>query len=93
MVFQILHSDETTFPFNRFYRFESMEDDQYLPADSQAIRQAYLEAFQAHQKQFQEALHQTGIDATLAKTDDPPDRVLAKILNNPLRAKKLRRMY
>ena len=93
MVFQILHPDELAFPFNRFYRFESMEDDRYLVADAKQIKGFYMEALQEHQTALQQAMRKIGVDFQTVTTDDPPGRVLAKCLNGPMRAKKLRKLY
>lgn len=93
LVFQVLHPDEVTFPFSRFYRFESMEDERFLTADSRNIRKHYLEALNAHQTALREAMRKGGVDFHTVQTDQPPDRVLALALNGPMRAQKLRKMY
>ena len=93
MLFQILHPDELAFPFNRFYRFESMEDNRFLVADSKAIRAQYLEALKEHQDQLRRAFRKIGVDYQIVSLDQSPDRALALCLNGPMRAKKLRKMY
>ena len=93
MVFQILHPDELEFPFNRFYRFESMEDQRFTVADSKAIRSWYLEAMEEHQERLRDSMRKSGVDFHVVRTDQAPDRVLARCLNGPMRAKKLRKMY
>ncbi len=93
MVFQVMHPDEMEFPFNRFYRFESMEDQRFTVADGKAIRSWYLEALEEHQERLRTAMRKSGVDFHTVRTDQPPDRVLARCLNGPMRAKKLRKMY
>jgi len=93
LVFQILDPDELEFPFNRFYRFESMEDARNLTADARSIRAHYLEALHEHQTQLQQAMRKQGVDYQLARTDTSPDRALSRCLNGPMRARKLRKMY
>ncbi len=93
IVFQVLHADELEFPFNRFYRFESMEDSRFLVADSKQIRAQYMEALQEHQERLSEAMRKIGVDYHIVRTDDAPSRVLANCLNGPMRAQKLRKMY
>jgi uncharacterized protein (DUF58 family) len=93
MVFQVLHPDELEFPFNRFYRFESMEDERFLVADGKQIRANYMEALEEHQTALRTAMRKVGVDFQTVRTDEPPDRVLAKCLNGPMRAKKLRKLY
>ena len=93
MVFQVLHPDELNFPFQRFYRFESMEDPRFLVADSKTIRAHYLTALQEHQDRLVEGMRKIGVDFHVVATDQPPERILSKCLNGPMRAKKLRKMY
>lgn len=93
MVFQLLHPDELGFPFNRFYRFESMEDSRYLVADSKTIRATYMEALEEHQAYLRKAMREAGVDYHLVSTEMSPDRALAMALNGPMRARKLRKMY
>jgi len=93
IVFQILHPDELGFPFTRFYRFESMEDQRFLVADSRSIRGLYLEALREHQEKLRTAMRKIGVDFHSVSTDEPPDRVIARCLNGPMRARKLRKMY
>lgn len=90
---QVLHPDELEFPFNRFYRFESMEDRSFLPADGMRIREEYLAALSEHRELLAQATRQAGVDWIQARTDEAPDGVLARFLNGPLRMRKLRRMY
>jgi uncharacterized protein (DUF58 family) len=93
LVFQILHPDELDFPFNRFYRFESMESQDYLVADAKSIRNHYMDALNEHQENLVNAMSKAGIDFHTVSVSDPPDRVLNSCLNGPMRAKKLRKMY
>lgn len=93
LVFQILHPDELDFPFNRFYRFESMEDQDYLVADAKSIRNHYMDALNEHQEALVTSMSKAGIDFQTVSVNDPPDRVLNACLNGPMRAKKLRKMY
>ncbi|MCB1045189.1 MAG: DUF58 domain-containing protein [Acidobacteria bacterium] len=93
MVFQVIHPDEVAFPFQRFYEFHCMETPETLTADGRSIRDHYLEAFQEHQDKLKDIMRQAGVDFTSVTTDQPPDRVLARHLNQPHRAQKLRKMY
>ena len=93
MAFQILHPDELDFPFSRFYRFESMEDQRFLVADSKTIKAHYMEALKEHQDILTTNMMKIGIDFQSVRTTDSPDRVLAACLNGPMRARKLRKLY
>ncbi len=93
LVFQVLHPDELDFPFNRFYRFESMEDLRHVTADARTIHAQYLEALEEHQNQLRQAMRKQGVDFQIVRTDQAPDRALARCLNGPMRARKLRKMY
>lgn len=93
MVFQVLHPDELEFPFHRFYRFESMEDQRYLVADSGVIRGQYMEALGEHQDRLRSSMRKIGVDFHIVRTDEAPNNALALCLNGPMRAKKLRKMY
>lgn len=93
MVFQILHPDELDFPFNRFYRFESMEDSRHVIADGKAIRNLYMEALGEHQEQLKKAMTKIGVDYQTVRTDQSPSQALAHCLNGPMRAQKIRKMY
>jgi uncharacterized protein (DUF58 family) len=87
---QVLDPDEVNFPFNRFYRFESMEDKEYLSADAKKIREQYLEAYQEHQNKLRRALQRLGMDFHSVLTTSPPEKVIGQILNSPTRSKKLK---
>lgn len=88
MTFQILHADEQEFPFHRYYRFQSMEDQRFLNADAKSIRRHYLEALDVHQKSLNDGMRQCGIDFTTAVSHEPPSLVISRHLSNPIRAKK-----
>ena len=93
MIFQILDPDEMDFPFGRFYRFQSMEDARYLVADGKAIRAQYLEALAEHQERLARSMKKIGVDFHTVRTDEAPQNIIARCLNGPMRAKKLRKMY
>jgi len=93
IVFQVFHPDELNFPFNRFYRFESMEDNRFTVADSKSIRSLYMEALQEHQDRLAKAMRKIGVDYHCVSLDQSPHTAIAKCLNGPMRAKKLRKMY
>lgn len=93
MVFQILHPDEQEFPFHRFYRFHDMETEDALTADGKQIREHYLEALNEHQQNLADLMRGAAVDFSVITCDQPPDRVLANHLNQPQRARKLRKMY
>ncbi len=90
ILIQVLDPDEIEFPFNRFYRFESMENDDFLSVDSRQIKKLYLEAFHQHQGILKKELQKLGLDFHTIKTTDIPEKVIANILNTPSRAKKLK---
>jgi len=46
-----------------------------------------------HQEYLRKAMRETGVDYHLVSTDAAPDRALARALNGPMRARKLRKMY
>ena len=93
LVFQVLHPQEQTFDFSRFYRFESMEDQRFVVADSKSIRKQYLAALKEHQDRLHNAMRKIGVDFHEVNVEQKPDRVLARCLNGPMRARKIRKMY
>ena len=90
ILIQVLDPDEVDFPFNKFYRFESMENADFLSVDSRHIKSLYLEAFQEHQVKLRKELQKLGLHFHSVLTTEAPEKVIGKILNAPMRSKKMK---
>jgi uncharacterized protein (DUF58 family) len=87
IVFQVLDRDETEFPFDRMLKFEGLEGTGELVADPKALRQAYLEVFQAHQQKLKKGCLDNGVDFRVLTTDTPLDVALTSYLSLRARAR------
>jgi uncharacterized protein (DUF58 family) len=81
IVFQVLDRDEVEFPFDRMVKFEGLEGTGELIADPQALRQAYLDVFQAHQAKLKKGCLDNGVDFRVLLTDTPLDVALTSYLS------------
>jgi uncharacterized protein (DUF58 family) len=80
VVFHILDEEEISFPFQRFYRFEGMEDELKVTADPRALRTEYLKIFKAFTAALRKGCLSQGIDYQLISTKEMLDVVLTAFL-------------
>lgn len=89
MVFQILHPDEITLPFEGDMVFESLEDDSSQSLDPADIRNQYQNAIQEQIASFQKNCPAMGVDYLLLDTSTPLEQALRYYL---LRRKSLHKI-
>ncbi len=82
VVFQVLHPDELTLPFDEPTRFEGMEGEASLEADPVALREAYRREVDAFVDACRARCTAIGARHVLARTDVPPERTLAELLTS-----------
>ncbi len=80
ILFHTLDRDELTFPFKETARFEGMEGEDALLAEPNALRKAYLDAFQSYANRLRKGCRELGMDYVLLPTDLSPDEALSRYL-------------
>lgn len=80
IVFQVLHEDELTFPFQDNTLFRGMEEEVQLHTEPRALRRAYLESIERFLADVRKTCASAGIDYVLMNTKDPLDAVLSSYL-------------
>ncbi len=70
IAFQVVDRAEREFDFAGVAPFEGLEGEELLRLDPRAIRQAYLEAFEAHRAQVERSVVSLGFDYELVDTHD-----------------------
>ncbi|MEM1353425.1 MAG: DUF58 domain-containing protein [Planctomycetota bacterium] len=82
MVLQIMDTAELSFPFRGASEFNGMEGEGRLPVDPQAIRKAYLEVVEEHNRKVERACQKFQLDHLLLNTSEnlgpPLSHFLAK---------------
>lgn len=82
VVFQVLHPDELTLPFDGPTRFEGMEGEAALEVDPVALRAAYRREVDAFIDGCRAQCTAVGARHVLARTDVPPEHTLAELLTS-----------
>jgi uncharacterized protein (DUF58 family) len=80
IVFQVMHDDELTFPFDDNTLFRGLEDSVQLHAEPQALRRSYLEAVERFLAGVRKTCATAGVDYVLMNTKEPLDAVLGGYL-------------
>jgi uncharacterized protein (DUF58 family) len=80
VVFHVLDDEEITFPFQRMYRFDGMEQELRLTADPRALRAEYLKVFEGFRETLRRGCLSQGIDYQLVNTTHMLDVVLTAFL-------------
>lgn len=80
IVFQVMHDDELTFPFEDNTLFRGLEMNVQLHTEPRALRKSYLENVQNFLEQVRKTCASAGIDYVLMNTKDPLDAVLGTYL-------------
>ncbi len=80
VLFHVLDPDELDFPFEDHTLFVSLEDQRSIQIDARAIRDAYKEELLRFLKHAETATKSARVEYRLARTDEPPGRLLAGFL-------------
>ena len=80
IVFQVMHDDELTFPFEDNTLFRGLEMNVQLHTEPRALRKSYLENVQKFLEEVRKTCASAGIDYVLMNTKDPLDAVLGTYL-------------
>lgn len=86
---RVLDPAEIAFPYDQITQFEDLESDARLRLDPRAVRDAYLEEFDAHGRELRRQLRGLGCDFRRMPSDEPLDVGLAEFLSR--RGARLRR--
>jgi len=90
VVFNVMHSDELTFPFDDNTLFKGIETDAQLHTEPRALRKSYLEAVENHLNRVKKVCSTAGIDYVLLDTSKPLSAALSSYLH--FRAKSRRKL-
>jgi uncharacterized protein (DUF58 family) len=85
IVFQILHPDEMTFPFERATRFEDLETNEEVMAVPAVVRRQYLKAVGDLIDRYKRELGACGIGYHLLETSQPIELALLEYLSTRAR--------
>jgi uncharacterized protein (DUF58 family) len=80
LVFQILDRDELEFPFDATAVFEDLENGQRRQVMPQAVKQKYLQRFNAFMQQHQQQLRSLEMPHCIVRTDQSPWEAMARFL-------------
>jgi len=80
ILFQVLDSDETRFPFAGMQRFEDVESPAWIVADPEAIRADYLAALHAFCERYRAEAAAVRADFVQVDTGMTFDRALVQFL-------------
>lgn len=85
VVFHVLDPFELEFPFEKLTQFVDMETDEKIQIDPRALRQEYLENFNAFLNSYKKAFSENDIDYQVLSTQTPFDQALASYLTKRAR--------
>ena len=80
IIFQVWDRAELEFPFDRWTKFESMEQDRHLMVDPAHLRQRYMKKLADFREQLTKGCHRHRIDLVPMVTDEPYAEALAQYL-------------
>jgi len=80
ILFQILHQDELSLPFEGDTVFESLEDGTVIGLDPMDIREEYQKAIQEKIQHLKKISNELGIDYQLLDTSEPLEQALSYYL-------------
>ena len=86
IAFHVLHRDELELPFERFSRFEGMEDDLHATCNPAALRDAYRESIADHCARLRRRFLAMKADYRFVPTDQPLGETLAGFLLERMRS-------
>jgi uncharacterized protein (DUF58 family) len=81
IVFQVMHNDELTFPFQDNTLFRGLETDVRLHTEPRALRDSYLQSLERHQAEIRRICAGLGIDYVLLDTSRRLDVALSSYLS------------
>jgi uncharacterized protein (DUF58 family) len=85
VLFHVMDPDEVSLPFEGIHRFEGLEDDGWLEADPDDLREAYQAAFQAHADGIRDQCRAGDLEYFAARTDAPVEAPLLAFARSRLR--------
>ena len=77
---RVLDPPEIAFPYDQITHFDGLEGAERLRLDPRAVRDAYLEEFEAHGQELRRQLRGLGCDFRRMPTDEPLDVGLVAFL-------------
>ena len=80
IIFQIWDRAELDFPFDRWTRFESLENDAYHLIDPAHVKKNYMKKLEEFREQLTKGCHRHKVDLVPVVTDEPFAECLAKYL-------------
>ncbi len=80
ILFQIVDPVERSFAFEKLLRLDGLEDGGRRKVDPRALREAYLEEFNAHNERLARHARSLDVDYLLIDTSQPVDQVLSTYL-------------
>jgi uncharacterized protein (DUF58 family) len=80
VIFQIWDRAELDFPFDRWTRFESLEDEHFHLIDPAHVKKNYLNKLEEFREQLKKGCHRHKIDLVPMVTDQPYADALARYL-------------
>lgn len=89
IVLRVLDPAEIEFPYGRTTRFDALEGAARLLLEPRAIREAYLEEFESHDRELRRGLRALRADYRRMRTDEPLEAALVEFLHR--RSARLRR--
>lgn len=81
ILFQIMHHDELSFELEGMTKFVGLEVPEELLAQPEAIRQAYLDAVQSHNRQLEDICLRNRLERVVVDTSQDMAAVLVDYLN------------
>jgi len=79
-LFQVMHEDEISFPFQDNTLFKGLEVQQELLTEPRSLRKSYLDAVERHRSAIRKICSVTGIDYVPMSTTTPLDAALSGYL-------------
>jgi uncharacterized protein (DUF58 family) len=82
IVIRVLDTDEVEFPFRRWTRFRSLENEPSRECDPVLARQEYLDKFRRHARELDAAIRGSGAEYVTLTTDKPLIESLTSFLHH-----------
>jgi uncharacterized protein (DUF58 family) len=80
VIFQVWDRAELDFPFDKWTRFESCEDESFQLIDPAHVRKSYMKKLEEFRQQLTKGCHRHKVDLVQVVTDEPFAEALAKYL-------------
>ncbi|MBX2814309.1 MAG: DUF58 domain-containing protein [Myxococcales bacterium] len=91
ILFHVLDPDELEFPFEEGTLFNSLENEDHIRVDGREIRSAYLEEIARFRGQAETASRRARVEYHLARTDQAPGPLIARVLAHRARNRSISR--